>query len=93
MGVIPCAKTAWTFRLTSSSDSPKVCRRSECPTITRDTFSFASIVGDTSPVNDPLSSQWQCCAPSAIGMSSTSRTVWTDRRSVNGGWTDTSTAS
>ena len=44
--------------------------------------------GDTSPVKAPLSSQWQCWAPRAIGMSSASITVCTDRRSVNGGWTD-----
>ena len=50
--------------------------------------------GDTSPVNAPFSSQWQCCAPSAIGASwSDSSAVCTVRMSVNGGCTDTSTAS
>ena len=54
---------------------------------------MASIVGLTSPVNAPFSSQWQCWAPTAIGMRSDSITVCTERMSENGGWTDTSTAS
>ena len=36
------------------------------------TLSLASIGGLTSPVNAPSSSQWQFCAPSAIGMRSVS---------------------
>ncbi len=32
------------------------------------TLSLASIAGDTSPVNAPFSSQWQCCAPRMIDM-------------------------
>jgi hypothetical protein len=54
---------------------------------------LASIAGATSPVKAPFSSQWQCCAPSAIGILSASMTVWTERMSVNGGCTETSTAS
>jgi len=93
IGVMPLARTAFTLRFTSSSVSPNSSRRSEWPTITTDTFILASIAGETSPVNAPFASQWQFCAPSAIGMSSDSRTVWMDLRSVNGGWTDTSTTS
>ena len=51
--------------------------------------------GAISPVQAPLSSQWQCCAPRAIriGCFSLMKYVCTVRRSVKGGCTDTSTAS
>ncbi len=51
------------------------------------------MAGDTSPVNAPFSSQWQCWAPRNMGMPSASSTVWMERRSVKAGWMDTSTAS
>ena len=57
------------------------------------TFSLASIGGATSPVNAPLSSQWQFWAPIRSFILSDSMTVWTERMSVNGGCTETSTAS
>ena len=46
----------------------------------------------TSPVNAPLSSQWQCWAPRANRSLSASITVCTLRMSVNGGWMLTSTS-
>src|SRR3954451_4787117 len=55
-------------------------------------LSLASIVGETSPANAPLSSQWQCWAPGMMSILSVSMAVWTVRRSVRGGGTDTSTA-
>src|SRR5436190_1473652 len=57
--------------------------------------SLASIGAATSPVNAPLSSGWQFWAPSAIGIGcfSLMKYVCTVRRSVKGGWTDTSHAS
>ena len=55
---MPAARTAAAFLLTTSSVSPKYCRRSEWPTITYDTLSLASIAGLISPVKAPLSSQW-----------------------------------
>src|SRR3954453_6767729 len=55
------------------------------------TLSLARNCGDTSPVNAPLSSQWQCWAPTANGSLSMSITVCTLRMSVNGGWMLTST--
>src|SRR3954451_8523012 len=55
------------------------------------TLSLARNSGDTSPVNAPLSSQWQCWAPTANGSLSMSITVCTLRISVNGGWMLTST--
>src|SRR5688500_11635557 len=51
------------------------------------------MLGAISPVYAPFSSQWQFCAPRATGMLSDSSTVCTERRSVNGGCTDTSTTS
>ena len=53
----PCFEHGCTFRFTVSSVSPKSWRRSECPTITYLTLSFASIGGLTSPVNAPSVSQ------------------------------------
>ncbi len=41
--------------------------------------------GLTSPVKAPESSAAQCWAPRATGIPSGSSTVWTVRRSVNGG--------
>ena len=46
----------------------RAARRSEWPTITYCTVSFASMGGLTSPVNAPWSSQWQFWAPRRIGM-------------------------
>jgi limonene 1,2-monooxygenase len=57
IGVISLPKTALTFLFTSSSVSPKISRRSECPTITCVTFSLASIGAETSPVNAPFCSK------------------------------------
>ena len=45
----------------------------------------------TSPVNAPASRCEQCCAPRTIGSASAPMMPSTERRSVNGGWTDTST--
>ena len=67
-------------------------RRSEWPTITYSTWSLASISGLTSPVNAPVSSMAQFWAPRDTGMPSGSMTDCTVRMSVNGGWTETSTA-
>ena len=83
---MPCFWIADTFAATISSVSPNSSRRSLCPATTYFTSSLARNAGDTSPVNAPLSSQWQCCAPSANGRSSASMSVWMLRRSVNGGW-------
>ncbi|GIU87673.1 MAG: hypothetical protein KatS3mg009_2188 [Acidimicrobiia bacterium] len=41
----------------------------------------------------PAGSQWQSCAPSAIGIRSLSSVVCTDRSAVNAGHTATSTFS
>ena len=49
--------------------------------------------GATSPVKAPFSSQWQFWAPRSRSSLSASMIVCTERRSVNGGWTETSTAS
>ena len=68
IGVMPAPRTARSFLATISSVSPNSSRRSEWPTITYFTLSFASIGALTSPVNAPSVSQWQFCAPSAIGM-------------------------
>ena len=57
IGVMPAPSTARSFFATISSVSPNSSRRSEWPTITYCTFSFASICGDTSPVYAPLFSQ------------------------------------
>ena len=57
IGVICALNTAFTLRFTSSSVSPKISRRSEWPTITYFTLSFARNSGDTSPVNAPDSSK------------------------------------
>jgi hypothetical protein len=46
-----------------------------------------------SPVIAPLASQWQFWAPKATGMRWSSMSSWIDRRAVNAGWTETSTAS
>ena len=56
------------------------------------TCSLANISALTSPVKAPASSMAQFWAPSATGIPSASTTDWTERRSVNGGWTDTSSA-
>ena len=93
MGVISCFRTALTLLFTISSVSPKISRRSECPTMTSDTDNLASIDGATSPVKAPFSSQWQCCAPMRMGLPSLSMVVCTERMSVNGGCTEMSTAS
>ena len=93
IGVMPWCWIAATLRLTISSVSPKISRRSECPAITYTTFSFARNAGEISPVNAPLSSVWQCWAPRWKSKSSLSMTVCTLRRSVNGGWMLMSTSS
>ena len=46
---------------------------------------------ETSPVYAPESCVDRSCAPSAKGILSASNSVWTVRRSVNGGKTATST--
>ena len=91
IGVMPWRRTARSVAATVASSIPKSVRRSECPTITYDVASRARKRGLTSPVRAPASSSEQCCAPSATGMCSFSTSVCTVRRSVKGGWTDTST--
>ena len=49
--------------------------------------------GLTSPVKAPESAGWTSCAPRAIGMLSASSIVWTERRAVKLGWTETSARS
>ena len=92
IGVIPWCRIAVALFATMSSVSPNSSRRSLWPQMTYLTSSLARNAGDTSPVNAPVSSQWQCCAPSRNGSLSASMLVCTVRRSVNGGWTLTSTA-
>ncbi len=60
IGVMPCFWIADTLAATMSSVSPNSSRRSLCPAMTYLTSSLARNTGDTSPVNAPLSSQWQC---------------------------------
>src|SRR5450759_5563017 len=57
IGVRPWAIAEDTLRLTPWSVSPKSCLRSECPMITYWTPKSRSIVGETSPVYAPDSSQ------------------------------------
>ena len=93
IGVMPYLKMARTFWFTISSVSPNRSRRSLCPHTTSFTSSLARKAGEISPVKAPLSSQWQCWAPSNRSRSSASITVCTLRMSVNGGWMLTSTLS
>ena len=50
IGVNPACRAAFNLKLTVSSDSPKYCRRSECPIITCVQPVLLSILHDTSPV-------------------------------------------
>ena len=89
IGVIPAARTACIFRLMCSSLSPNSFLRSEWPRTTYRQPSSTSIAGEISPVNAPADSQWQFCAPSAIGLpDSSSPTTWS---AVKGGHRTTST--
>ena len=92
MGTMAWRSTALSVAATVASDMPNRVRRSEWPTTTYRVPSRASMRGLTSPVRAPASSSEQCWAPSCTGMASFSTNVWTVRRSVNGGWTETSTA-
>ena len=67
IGVRPWRSAAARRLLISSSVSRKTWRRSEWPSRTSAQPRSTSIGAETSPVNAPLSSQWQFCAPSRDG--------------------------
>ena len=67
-------------------------RRSEWPMITYRQSSFARNAPEISPVYAPESCAERSCAPSASGSLSAATSVCTERRSVNGGKTATSTS-
>src|SRR5262245_36646844 len=90
-GRSPCRCAAATFLCTRSSVSPNNARRSEWPRIDMRTPISASMRGEISPVNGPLSSQWWFCAPRTIRVPAIRSA--TARRHVNGGATATSTSS
>ncbi len=82
---------ALTLALTRASSSWWYWRRSECPHRTYEHPSLASMEPEISPVNAPLSCREMSCAPYPIFSLSPSTRVCTERRSVNGGSTTTST--
>ena len=93
IGVRPCLKAAFTLALQISSFSPWYWRRSLWPTATNVHFSLASIGPEISPVYAPESCAEMSWAPYLIFSLSPSTSVCTERRSVKGGRTATSTAS